>query len=302
MLSSNLVDNALFLPTAYAFGGVFATSFTAIVAVERRRLGRLFASALFQKWLTWAVLGPLFALAVMAGTVGVASLIGISVAIALIEYGMLVDLRAPERMTLTASGAVIVAIAAIAPQHVAETIVASTLALAVVSLASGDAAGFGRPALAAFGLLYVGVMLAHALFLLDLDGGDGLLLTIGVAVALSDVSAFTVGKMFGRHKLAPRLSPHKTWEGVAGNVLGAYAAFALMAFALPGLPLAVQAVLPGVVALAGVSGDLFESMLKRTHGVKDAGDWLPGFGGLLDRVDSLIFVLPATYLTLQVLS
>jgi phosphatidate cytidylyltransferase len=135
-----------------------------------------------------------------------------------------------------------------------------------------------------------------------LDDGAGLLLAIAVEVALSDVSALCVGKALGRHKLAPRLSPNKTWEGVAGNVLGAYAAFALMSFALPELPLVTRALLPAVVAAAGVAGDLFESMLKRTYGVKDAGDWLPGFGGLLDRIDSLIFALPAAYVALVVLA
>jgi phosphatidate cytidylyltransferase len=302
MQSSNPIDHALFAPTAFAFAGVLATSFTGIVAVERRHLDGLFASALFQKWLTWIIIAPVFALAVFSGNAGTGALIGVAVAVALLEYGALARLDGVQRIALVAGGLAIVGCATFAPQHVLTTVVAATITTAVVSIARQDERGFAQAAMAGFGLVYVALLLSHGLFMLDLDGGAGLLLTIGVAVALSDVCAFCVGKAFGRHKLAPRLSPNKTWEGVGGNVLGAYAAFAVMSFALPDLPLEARAVLPGVVAIAGVSGDLFESMLKRTSGVKDAGDWLPGFGGLLDRIDSLIFVLPAAYLALQALA
>ncbi|MFQ5878937.1 MAG: phosphatidate cytidylyltransferase, partial [Dehalococcoidia bacterium] len=114
--------------------------------------------------------------------------------------------------------------------------------------------------------------------------------------------AFSCGKLFGRRQLAPRLSPNKTWAGVGGNFLGVYAAFAIMGFALPDIPLWVQALLPAVVAAAAVAGDLFESLLKRSFHVKDAGGWLPGFGGLLDRIDSLLFVLPVAYYFVLALS
>ena len=302
MLNSNPGDPALVFPTALAFGGVLATSFTGILAVERRRLDRLFASALFQKWLTWAVIAPLFLAAMLFGEAGAAALVCVAVTVALIEYGALVKLSAAERVALVAGGIAIVATVAFAREHLPETLIAATLFIAAVALARQDERGFGGAAVAGFGLVYIAVLLSHAMFVADLDGGAGLLLAIAVAVALSDVCAFCVGKALGRHKLAPRLSPNKTWEGVAGNVIGAYAAFSLMSFALPESPLATRALLPAVVAVAGVAGDLFESMLKRTHSVKDAGDWLPGFGGLLDRIDSLIFALPAAYLALVVLS
>jgi phosphatidate cytidylyltransferase len=118
---------------------------------------------------------------------------------------------------------------------------------------------------------------------------------VGLAVALSDVAAFTCGKLFGRRPLAPSVSPNKTWEGAVGNYLGAAAAIGIMRFAVAGLPLETQVLLPVVIATAALFGDLFESLLKRSSGVKDAGSWLPGFGGLLDRIDSLLFVLPAAY-------
>ena len=116
-------------------------------------------------------------------------------------------------------------------------------------------------------------------------------------------TAFTVGKLLGRHKLLPRISPNKTWEGVAGNVIGAYLGVALTNYALPDsgfLPLVIG--LPLVIEVGAIWGDLVESSIKREFQVKDAGTWLPGFGGLLDRIDSLLIVAPLTYYTVRLVS
>src|SRR5207248_313938 len=115
------------------------------------------------------------------------------------------------------------------------------------------------------------------------------------ATALSDVGAFTTGKLFGRYtpRLTKHLSPSKTVAGVLGNLLGAALGLALLA---PG-----ALILAPIVALGAVWGDLIESLLKRAAGAKDAGSWLPGFGGLLDRLDSLLVVLPLTFAALEVL-
>jgi phosphatidate cytidylyltransferase len=152
-------------------------------------------------------------------------------------------------------------------------------------------------ALAALGFAYLPLLLGHVL-LIDVwvPGGPGLLLALGLSMALSDVGAFTAGRLFGRHRLASLVSPNKTWEGTVGNVIGAYAGAALMHFAFPAdlIPPAAAA-LPLVVAIGCVWGDLIESLFKREFGLKDAGTWLPGFGGLLDRIDSLIVVAPLSY-------
>jgi phosphatidate cytidylyltransferase len=118
-------------------------------------------------------------------------------------------------------------------------------------------------------------------------------------VAFSDVGAFCLGKAVGGPKLAPHLSPNKTWGGVLGNILGAGLALALVAFALPGLSLWQLCLLALAIGLGSVWGDLLESLLKRQRGVKDAGHLLPGFGGLLDRIDSLLLVAPLVYYLAQ---
>lgn len=113
---------------------------------------------------------------------------------------------------------------------------------------------------------------------------------------LQDTGAYFAGRSFGRTKLAPTLSPQKTWEGAVGGMIGAVAG-ALVAWAVCGLPIGVvETVLLGVVAgVVGPLGDLAESMIKRQAKIKDASDLIPGHGGLLDRLDSVMFTAPVLY-------
>jgi phosphatidate cytidylyltransferase len=129
----------------------------------------------------------------------------------------------------------------------------------------------------------------------DVTDGGLVLFVLGAAVAFSDIGAYVAGRTLGRHKLSPVLSPNKTVEGLIGNVVGAALAYALFMPIYPAVAPWLIVLLPVLVAIGAVWGDLFESALKREFGVKDAGTWLPGFGGLLDRIDSLIIVLPLTY-------
>jgi phosphatidate cytidylyltransferase len=118
-----------------------------------------------------------------------------------------------------------------------------------------------------------------------------------------DGGAYYVGRAFGRHKLAPRVSPNKSWEGSAASVVASVLiAGAYMLRFIPEVG-AVQAIVITIVAnAAGQLGDLAESAMKRGAGVKDSGAILPGHGGFLDRVDSTLFTLPAIYVCLKLLS
>lgn len=108
----------------------------------------------------------------------------------------------------------------------------------------------------------------------------------------SDIGAYAAGKTFGKHKLAPKISPGKTWEGAIGGFLLTLAMGWAMGYLLPELSLTYRLVVAGVVAVFGPLGDLAESMLKRSVGVKDSGRIMPGHGGLLDRFDAFLFILP----------
>lgn len=128
--------------------------------------------------------------------------------------------------------------------------------------------------------------------------GPGVLLAIMATVWVADIAAYFSGKTFGKHKLAPTISPGKTWEGAIGAVIGVVcyglAVRLGFAFAPVALPLWLLALL--VVTAISIIGDLYESMLKRQAGIKDSSNVLPGHGGVLDRIDSLTSTLPVVAL------
>jgi phosphatidate cytidylyltransferase len=286
-------------------GGVLAAGLLLLLVFERHHLAELPRRTLVQRWAVWAVIAPLYSLAVLAGPAVMLGLLSLLVWQALREYAGLVGLPRLYRLSLLGLGLAMGPLALLAPDAFFQVLPIILLAATLQPLLTQDVRGGMRwLALAALGFAYLPLLLGHLLLIhVWLPGGPGLLLALGLAIALSDVGAFTCGRLFGRHRLSPLVSPNKTWEGVLGNLLGAYLGAGLMAFALPpGLPPALAAALPLVVALGAVWGDLIESLLKREFGTKDAGSWLPGFGGLLDRIDSLIVVAPLSYHLLRVLA
>lgn len=140
------------------------------------------------------------------------------------------------------------------------------------------------------GVAWIALGLAHLLLLRDLpEHGRLLIFTVLLAVFADDTAAYLVGRLVGRHKLAPSLSPGKTWEGfVAGTAAAILVAFfALYDQDFLSIPESIG--LGAAIALAGAAGDLFESAVKRDLQVKDSGRLLGGHGGMLDRIDSLLF-------------
>ena len=146
------------------------------------------------------------------------------------------------------------------------------------------------------GVAWIGLGLGHILLLRDLpDHGRLVVLTVLLAVFVGDTAAYLVGRLVGRHTLAPSLSPGKTWEGFLAGAAGAIAV-AFFAFYDEGvLTIPESLVLGTAIALAGAAGDLFESALKRDLKVKDSGQLLGGHGGMLDRIDSLLFAAAAAF-------
>ena len=149
------------------------------------------------------------------------------------------------------------------------------------------------------GTLWVGCGLAFVLLLRDLpEKGRLAALTVVLAVWAGDTLAYLGGRVFGRHRMAPTTSPGKTWEGFAfGTAATIFVAFVAL-YKQHFLTIAESLAFGGVLAVAAPAGDLFESMLKRDAGVKDAGALLGGHGGMLDRLDALLFAVPAAYFTI----
>ena len=179
------------------------------------------------------------------------------------------------------------------------TLPAALLVFFVSSARQNAVAGF---AVTLLGVAWIGGGLALLLLLRDVpEHGRLLIYTTLLAVFADDTAAFFVGRVIGRHRLAPAISPGKSWEGfVAGTVAAVLVTF----FALYEQDVVTRGeslVLGLAIALAATMGDLFESAVKRDLGVKDSGSLLAGHGGVLDRVDSLLWAGPAAYVTLLAL-
>ena len=174
----------------------------------------------------------------------------------------------------------------------------STLLASFVVFGFSDARPSATAAisLTLLGVVWIGGGIAFLLLLRDIPGDGRLVVfTVLLTVFADDTAAFFVGRTIGRHKMAPRISPKKSWEGFVG---GTAAAMAMSFFAMydQGYLSSWEAlVLGAAVALAATMGDLFESAVKRDLGVKDSGHVLAGHGGVLDRIDSLLWAAPAAF-------
>jgi phosphatidate cytidylyltransferase len=147
-----------------------------------------------------------------------------------------------------------------------------------------------------FGLMYIPFLLSHFILLRSLDQGVLWVLFVLVLAFSGDITALYIGKYFGKHKLIPLVSPGKSVEGTIGLVLGSTTACLIFGyFSFPDAPLMKIGILAFVGSIIGQLGDLSESALKRNYGLKDASSLLPGHGGLLDRMDCLLFIAPFVY-------
>lgn len=176
----------------------------------------------------------------------------------------------------------------------------TALALLVWRMPAG-AEGYVRDATASvFTAAYIPFLGGFAVLLLQPEDGAARTLTFIAVTAASDIGGFFVGSFLGRHKLAPAISPKKTWEGLAGSTV---ACMAVGAWLLPWLldgQIWQGAALGAAVVCTATLGDLIESMIKRDLGIKDLGSLLPAHGGVMDRLDSLLASVPVVWLALQI--
>jgi phosphatidate cytidylyltransferase len=146
------------------------------------------------------------------------------------------------------------------------------------------------------GIIYIGWLMSHFIPLRELEGGREWVLFVVLATFATDTTAFFVGKMWGRHSLAMKVSSGKTREGAVGGFLGAIAASLILALLLGiAIPYWQTVILGALIGIFAPLGDLAESMLKRSTGLKDSGTLIPGHGGLLDRLDSILFTVVVVY-------
>jgi phosphatidate cytidylyltransferase len=187
------------------------------------------------------------------------------------------------------------------PGILAGVLVALLLAAGMLTLAFAppEPSTITRAAVTAFAPLYVGLPLG-AIASVQLASGPAATTWLVAVIAVSDSAQYYTGRAFGRRKLAPAVSPAKTVEGAIGGVaIGSIAGAGLARLWLPGVSVWAAVVLALTLVLFGIAGDLFESLLKRSAGVKDSSTLIPGHGGVLDRIDSYLFAAPVYFLFLR---
>jgi phosphatidate cytidylyltransferase len=273
-------------------------------------------SNLLQRLLSAAVLLPLIALTVWIGGVWVDAVVLLATLLALRELYQLFEHtgQRPRKIGYVCA-TLLIAAAALEPRLQVD-LTGLALLVAIMAPLIGEFPRKQREgsllawALTLSGAIYIGWTLAHFILMrqihyplrpnplnvLRLDAGAAWIV-LGLAVTfVSDTVAYIVGRSMGRHRMAPYISPKKSWEGSIGGLVGAVLAGILLV-PLLGLPisLAAGALLGGIGSAAGQTGDLAESLLKRQVGVKDSGHLIPGHGGILDRADSLLFTIPTLY-------
>ena len=252
----------------------------------------------------WLVMVPAIAVSLFAGRATAICFFGIIAIAAFIEYARATGLHRDLTMTyISLAGIVGIAIIAIARNSTTgepgsyglfmtvPVFVSAALVLASI-LRNRPEGQLKAVALALFGFVYIGWMFGHVAFLANTRNAYGYLLYLLFAVELNDVAAFVCGKIFGRHPLCSNVSPWKTREGAVGAVLISAMFPLAVRFALPDFS-ALECVLAGlIVGVGGHLGDLSISVIKRDIGVKDMGTLIRGHGGVLDRIDSLLYTAP----------
>lgn len=294
-------------PVLWTLVGIFGLLTTASVSIYVYGLAGIgqVSTEIRLRTRSWWIMAALFAGAIMAGGTGILFLVGIVCFLALREYLSLIPTRSADRRVLLWAYLTVplqfiwVATESYAAFSTYIPICVFTF-LPVYMLRSGETSGFTRTV----GMLYWGIVatvynLSHIAYLLVLPGGVteqasgiGLVVFLVLLAQLNDVAQYCAGKIFGGPKIAQRISPNKTWAGLLGGVAFTTALALGLAPWLTPFGIVGSAAAGLLIAGAGFAGDLILSAIKRDIGVKDTSSLLPGHGGILDRVDSLILSAP----------
>ncbi len=260
-----------------------------------------------KRWMTGIVLLPLLYVLVSRGEAAIfAAFVGIVCMISLWEFFRIVTASADVRwvrhsipwVSFGAAGLMVWAAYLRSMEAMVAIVTISLMVTGVLSLPSfkswpGVVDMLFKQCL---GTIYIPLFLCHLVLIRSQHDGIVWVFLLLSVVFSGDIGALYAGTALGRHKLCPAVSPKKTWEGSIGGLAANLGVGALFKhFFLPGLPWGPMLLLFAVIGIAGQVGDLVESELKRVAGIKDSGVILPGHGGMLDRIDALLFAAPTAY-------
>lgn len=272
----------------------FAVYLVFISAVKRQ--AREQRRNLLRNYLAWFIILPVLVIPLLAGPTAWVWLVLALSLICLREFGLATGLwRDRHFMWMAAACIASIFYPVLARWYslfVVMPIYATLLLLTVPIARDAFEHMIQRTCLSVLAVLYFGWCLAHLAYLIHIENGIGHVFFVLLLVELNDICAFSVGKALGKRKLSPRLSPNKTVEGSLGALIGTVGFGFVFRYLVPEYSTFHLVLIAGLISMTGTFGDLAISFLKRDLGIKDMGKVLPGHGGVLDRLDSLIFVAP----------
>lgn len=298
-MPQNPFANDLFLPVLARVVLLLLAGFAAVLVARRRwSLRVLRRSTLFLRARVWFLIGPLFVVAVFIG--GFVSFL-LATYVILQGSSEMVRVAGIQRryaLLLMLWGEIGLLVAAFAGDYVVFLPFGFLVLLTLLPILSGELTDARRQvADTLFAYVYVGLPVAYIVFVKSAEPfGLNFLVVVTVAVAVSDIGAWVVGRALKGPRLLNEIAPGKTWSGALGNLVGAAAAVALLWVAVPKTwSIAVVVVLVVVIALGSLWGDLTDSFVKRAFPTTATSTLVIGYGGVLDRVDSLLMAFPVSY-------
>lgn len=292
----NPLANPLFLPSLQIVGFLFALGLGLVLFFARKDFRTGLTGEYGKRFIGWMIITPLFLVATFVGGLPAAAILLIFFYRMAVEYVRVVGVERPYAIYLYTLIPITFITAVFFPELYFTLPAASILLLTIVPILTGRIENlYLQLSFAGRGYLYLVWSVGHLILLRQL-GGVGLVMVVGVGVALSDAMQYTVGKLIGSHIISPEVNPRKAWEGLLGTFVGAGSAVTLLSFALPAQFMVPHKIaLPLIIGLGAAWGDLISSLIKRAAGSKDWGDILPGHGGMLDRANSMVVVVPLVY-------
>ncbi|MDD5593621.1 MAG: phosphatidate cytidylyltransferase [Candidatus Margulisbacteria bacterium] len=281
---------------------IFTIGFAIISVFGRFDYLTIFRGELGKRYLSWLALVAIYLTTVfLASNLWIKIVLGLFILFALYEYGVNCKLERFYLLYLLVFTLLSFLIADHLPQLYPVLIPAFSLILAIVTIFRDRVDDlYKQVSYSSRIYLYIVWTLGHFCLYQYLNDARNWLVIIAFGVALSDVFAFVFGKAFGRHLIARGVNSRKAYEGIIGDLFGAGLAFWLFFYLVPvGFPFYKLIILWLIVGLGSVAGDLISSLHKRHLGIKDWGELIPGHGGVLDRVNSLIVVIPICFYFLK---